>query len=79
VLDGSGLRLGVPESLVGALYGFSPDRSTVSSLYASSDGTPPVTKMESEPSTSYTLDVECFFDRELTVDDVCPLCFCQYH
>ncbi|KAJ6179433.1 hypothetical protein N7519_009894 [Penicillium mononematosum] len=62
VLDGSGLRLGVPESLVGALYGFSPDRSTVSSLYASPDGTPPVTKMESESSASYTLDVECFFD-----------------
>ncbi|OQE92079.1 hypothetical protein PENNAL_c0008G11393 [Penicillium nalgiovense] len=74
VLDGSGLRLGVPESLVGALYGFSPDRSTVSSLYASPDGTP-VTKMESESLTSYTLDVECFFDRELTVDNVVPCVF----
>ncbi|CAG8010115.1 unnamed protein product [Penicillium nalgiovense] len=74
VLDGSGLRLGVPESLVGALYGFSPDRSTVSSLYASPDGTP-VTKMESESLTSYTLDVECFFDRELTVDNFVPCVF----
>ena len=64
VFDGSGLRLGVPESLVGALYGLSPDRSTVSSLYASPDGTPPVSKMESKLSTSYTLDVECFFDCE---------------
>lgn len=77
VLDGSALRLGVPESLVGALYGFSPDRSTVSSLYASSDGTTPIDKMESESSTSssYTLDVECFFDRELPVDKVVPCVF----
>ncbi|KAJ5529786.1 hypothetical protein N7527_003179 [Penicillium freii] len=64
VLEGSAVRLSVPESLVGALYGFSPDRSTVSSLYTSSAGTTPVEKMESESPTlsSYTLDVECFFD-----------------
>ncbi|CAG8891003.1 unnamed protein product [Penicillium egyptiacum] len=80
VLDGSGLRLGVPESLVGALYGFSPDRPTVSSLYPSPDGSPPIDKMESESSTSsYTLDVECFFDRELALDNVCSLYPCQYH
>ena len=68
VLEGSAVRLGVPESLVGALYGFS-DRSTVSSLYTSSAGTTPVEKTESESPTlsSYTLDVECFFDRELTI------------
>ncbi|KAJ5811196.1 hypothetical protein N7447_010712 [Penicillium robsamsonii] len=69
VLDGSAVRLGVPEALVGDLYGFSPDRSTVSSLYASSDGTTPTDRNGSESSTSsYTLDVECFFDCELTVD-----------
>ncbi|CAI7587809.1 hypothetical protein PCG10_006551 [Penicillium crustosum] len=64
VLEGSAVRLTVPESLVGALYGFSPDRSTVSSLYTSSAGTTPVEKTESESPTlsSYTLDVECFFD-----------------
>ncbi|KAJ5445299.1 hypothetical protein N7491_001381 [Penicillium cf. griseofulvum] len=63
VLDGSAVRLGVPEALVRDLYGYSPDRSTVSSLYASSDGTTPVNGMGSEPSSSlYTLDVECFFD-----------------
>lgn len=69
VLNGSAVRLGVPESLVGALYGFSPGRSTVSSLYTSSAGTTPVEKMGSESPTpsSYTLDVECFFDRELTI------------
>ncbi|OQE42296.1 hypothetical protein PENCOP_c004G07777 [Penicillium coprophilum] len=64
VLDGSAVRLGVPEALVGDLYGFSPDKSTVSSLYASSDGTTPADRTGSESSTSssYTLDVECFFD-----------------
>ncbi|KAJ5787143.1 hypothetical protein N7457_002133 [Penicillium paradoxum] len=67
VLEGSSLRLGVPESLVGSLYGSSPDRSTVSSLYASPDGATPVTAMErmeldSPTSDCYTLDVECFFD-----------------
>lgn len=69
VLEGSAVRLTVPESLVGALYGFSPDRSTVSSLYTSSAGTTPVEKTESESPTlsSYTLDVECFFDRELSI------------
>lgn len=66
VLDGSALRLGVPDSLVGALYGASPDRSTVSSMYTSPEGAVPVERSESEPSTSssYILDVECFFDRE---------------
>lgn len=70
MLEGSAVRLDVPEALVGALYGVSPDRETVSSLYASSDGTTPVEKMESESltSSSYSLDVECFFDCELTVD-----------
>jgi hypothetical protein len=69
VLDGSAVRLGVPEALVKDLYGFSPDRSTVSSLYASSEGTTPADRKGSEPSSSsYSLDVECFFDRELTVD-----------
>lgn len=69
VLEGSAVRLGVPESLVGALYGFSPDRSTVSSLYTSSAETTPAEKTESESSapSSYTLDVECFFDRESTI------------
>ncbi|OQE05970.1 hypothetical protein PENVUL_c020G00473 [Penicillium vulpinum] len=64
VLDGSAVRLGVSEALVGALYGYSPDRSTVSSLYGSSNGTTPANKTGSESSTSlsYTLDVECFFD-----------------
>ncbi|KGO40211.1 hypothetical protein PEX1_107180 [Penicillium expansum] len=64
MLEGSAVRLDVPEALVGALYGVSPDRETVSSLYASSDGTTPVEKMESESltSSSYSLDVECFFD-----------------
>ncbi|KAJ5373276.1 hypothetical protein N7517_005282 [Penicillium concentricum] len=77
VLDGSAVRLGVPEALVGDLYGFSPDRSTVSSLYASSDGNTPVDRNGSESSTSssYTLDVECFFDRELTVDVFSPCVF----
>ncbi|KAJ5502301.1 hypothetical protein N7463_005175 [Penicillium fimorum] len=59
VLDGSAVRLGVPEALVGDLYGFSPDRSTVSSLYASSADR---NGSESSTSSSYTLDVECFFD-----------------
>lgn len=68
VLEGSAVRLGVPESLVGALYGFSPDRSTVSSLYTSSARTTPVEKTESESPapSSYTLDVECFFDLLLS-------------
>ncbi|KAJ5931638.1 hypothetical protein N7516_006127 [Penicillium verrucosum] len=63
-LEGSAVTLRVPESLVGALYGFSPDRSTFSSLYTSSAGTTPVEKTESESPTlsPYTLDVECFFD-----------------
>ncbi|KAJ5608106.1 hypothetical protein N7537_004725 [Penicillium hordei] len=63
-LDGSAVRVAVPESLVGALYRFSPDRSTVSSLYTSSAGTTPVEKTESESPapSSYTLDIECFFD-----------------
>ncbi|CDM27786.1 hypothetical protein DTO013E5_8821 [Penicillium roqueforti] len=62
VLDGSALRLSVPESLVGALYGFSPDRSTVSSLYASPGISPGNMESVSSTSSSYTLDIECFFD-----------------
>ncbi|KGO77069.1 hypothetical protein PITC_005940 [Penicillium italicum] len=66
VLEGSAVRLGVPEALVRALYGVSPGRETVSSLYASSHGATPVEKMESESSTSsYSLDLECFFDSLL--------------
>ncbi|CAG8301052.1 unnamed protein product [Penicillium salamii] len=56
-LDGA-LRLGVPEALVGALYGVSP-MSSVSSLYAS----PGVFLDQVDPREAYTLDVECFFDR----------------
>ncbi|CAG7929555.1 unnamed protein product [Penicillium olsonii] len=55
-LDGA-LRLGVPEALVGALYGASP-LSSVTSLYTS----PEVTSVQVEPREAYTLDVECFFD-----------------
>lgn len=78
-LEGSAVTLRVPESLVGALYGFSPDRSTVSSLYTSSAGTTPVEKTESESPTlsPYTLDVECFFDCELTIHLL--LIFCRHH
>ncbi|KAJ5143679.1 uncharacterized protein N7515_002466 [Penicillium bovifimosum] len=62
VLEGSALRLGVPESLVRDLYGVSPGRSTVSSMYASSEAT--YVDMTGSESTisEYTLDVECFFD-----------------
>ncbi|CAI7565569.1 unnamed protein product [Penicillium glandicola] len=72
VLDGSGVRLGVPEALVGALYGFSSDRSTISTLYASSDGITPVDRTELV-SSAYTLDVECFFDCEFIVDTFVPV------
>lgn len=76
VLDGSALRLSVPESLVGALYGFSPDRSTVSSLYASPGISPGNMESVSSTSSSYTLDIECFFDCELP--DMFAVSF-QYH
>ncbi|KAJ5542463.1 hypothetical protein N7535_004884 [Penicillium sp. DV-2018c] len=73
-LDGSALRLGVPETLVRALYaGSSPGQWTVSSMYTSpgeaSSSSIYWTGSESATSTStssssseYTLDVECFFE-----------------
>jgi hypothetical protein len=80
VLDGSALRLGVPETLVRALYGVPSDRSTVSSIYSSPDGAMSVDRTGSESTTSaeYTLDVECFFDRELTAHAFGPFC-CQHN
>ncbi|KAJ5747649.1 uncharacterized protein N7511_009345 [Penicillium nucicola] len=59
-LDGSALRLEVPPAMVWHLHGFSPDQS-VSSLYQTPDEVC-INQPASEPSSSYMLDLECFFD-----------------
>ncbi|KAJ5320216.1 hypothetical protein N7508_000499 [Penicillium antarcticum] len=60
-LDRSSLRLEVPPAMVGHLHGFSPDRS-VASLYRSPDDLCIDRPASELSSSSYMLDLECFFD-----------------